>query len=114
MTLLFVAGAEWIIILIVVAVLLIFGSKKIPEFARGLGKATSEFKRGKLEVERQIREEELEHKRKSDKKWKEEEKKLVEDEIDEKVLKAAKELGIDSEGKTEKELKKEIAAIMAD
>ena len=113
MTLLFVAGAEWIIILIVVAVLLIFGSKKIPEFARGLGKATSEFKRGKLEVERQIREEELEHKRKQDKKWKEEEKKLV-DEIDEKVLKAAKELGIDSEGKTEKELKREIAAAMAD
>lgn len=35
------------IILIVVAVLLLFGGKKIPEFMRGLGKSVSEFKKGK-------------------------------------------------------------------
>jgi len=35
------------IILIVVAILLIFGGKKIPELMRGLGKGVKEFKEGK-------------------------------------------------------------------
>lgn len=45
-------GNEWIIIL--VAILLIFGPKKLPELARGIGKALYEFKRasqGLLEEE---------------------------------------------------------------
>ena len=45
-------GNEWIIILI--AILLIFGPKKLPELARGIGKALYEFKRasqGLLEEE---------------------------------------------------------------
>ncbi len=36
-------GNEWLIILIIV--LLLFGPKKLPELARGLGKALYEFKR---------------------------------------------------------------------
>ena len=34
------------IILILLAVIILFGGKKIPELARGLGKSLSEFKKG--------------------------------------------------------------------
>ena len=50
-------GFEWIIILIIIAVLLLFGPQKLPELARGLGRALGEFRRGKMEVERQISDE---------------------------------------------------------
>jgi len=40
-------GTELIIILFVV--LLLFGSKKLPELARSLGKSINEFKKGKDE-----------------------------------------------------------------
>jgi sec-independent protein translocase protein TatA len=39
------------IILIVVALLLLFGGKKIPELMRGLGRGVKEFKEGKDGVE---------------------------------------------------------------
>jgi sec-independent protein translocase protein TatA len=38
------------IILIVLAILLLFGGKKIPELMRGLGKGINEFKKGKNEI----------------------------------------------------------------
>lgn len=39
----------------IVVVLVVFGgSKKIPELARGLGRAAGEFRRGQIEVEREI------------------------------------------------------------
>lgn len=50
-------GFEWIIILIIIAVLLLFGPQKLPELAKGIGRALGEFRRGKMEVERQISEE---------------------------------------------------------
>ena len=37
---------HWEIILIVLAVLLLFGGKKIPELMRGLGSGVKEFKKG--------------------------------------------------------------------
>ena len=37
-------------IIILIAVLLLFGAKKIPEIARGLGKGINEFKKGKEQV----------------------------------------------------------------
>ena len=40
--------------LIVIAILLLFGGKKIPELMRGLGKGISEFKKGKNELEDEI------------------------------------------------------------
>ena len=42
------------IILIALAILLIFGGKKIPELMRGLGKGVSEFKKGVKDVEKEI------------------------------------------------------------
>ena len=45
---------EMLIILLVVLVL--FGAKRLPELARSLGKSMNEFKRGKEEVAREIRE----------------------------------------------------------
>jgi sec-independent protein translocase protein TatA len=38
------------ILLIVFVVLLLFGSKKLPELARSLGKSLNEFKRGQTET----------------------------------------------------------------
>ena len=46
------AGSEWIII--VVAVLILFGAKKIPEFMRGIGKGVKEFKDAKDNVKSEI------------------------------------------------------------
>ena len=40
----------WEIIAIFLLILLIFGGKKIPEVARGLGKGLSEFKKAKNEI----------------------------------------------------------------
>lgn len=46
------AGSEWI--LIVLAVLVLFGGRKIPEFMRGLGKGIREFKDAKDSVKNEI------------------------------------------------------------
>ena len=45
-------GQEMMIIFIIV--LLLFGAKKIPELARGLGKSMGEFKKARDEFEREI------------------------------------------------------------
>ncbi len=45
---------EIIIIVLVVAVLF-FGSGKITEFAKSLGRVTGEFKKGKKEVEEELK-----------------------------------------------------------
>jgi sec-independent protein translocase protein TatA len=41
-------------IVIFLIVLLLFGAKKIPELARGIGKGMGEFKKAKHEFEREI------------------------------------------------------------
>lgn len=45
-------GQEMMIIFIIV--LLLFGAKKIPELARGLGKSMGEFKKARDEFEKEI------------------------------------------------------------
>ncbi|MBO9573395.1 MAG: twin-arginine translocase TatA/TatE family subunit [Chitinophagaceae bacterium] len=47
-------GSEWI--LIILAVLILFGGRKIPEFMRGLGKGIREFNDAKSNVKREIEE----------------------------------------------------------
>lgn len=44
----FPSGPEWILILIIV--LLLFGAKKLPELARGLGLGIKEFKKASKEI----------------------------------------------------------------
>ena len=43
------------IVLIVVAILILFGAKKIPEFAKGIGKGMREFKKAVKEVKDDIK-----------------------------------------------------------
>jgi len=49
---LFISGQEIFIILIIV--LLLFGAKKIPELARGLGKGMKEFKKATEDIKKEI------------------------------------------------------------
>ncbi|HMH33497.1 MAG TPA: twin-arginine translocase TatA/TatE family subunit [Puia sp.] len=47
-------GTEWI--LIVLAVLILFGGRKIPEFMRGIGKGIREFNDAKTNVKKELEE----------------------------------------------------------
>jgi sec-independent protein translocase protein TatA len=44
----------WELVVIFLAVLLLFGGKKIPEVARGLGKGIREFKRAASDIQREL------------------------------------------------------------
>lgn len=101
-------GIEWIIILAVVAILLLFGPTKLPELARGIGKALGEFRRGKMEIEKQLRDEMRDER-------KEESvtayrtggaQKVVE--ISPRLSEAARELGLEVLGRKERYLKMDI------
>lgn len=72
------------IAIVAIAVLLLFGSGKIADFARSLGRAKGEFARGSDQVEREREEERLRNQ--------------------------ARDLGIDPAGKTVAQLRAEIAA----
>lgn len=45
-------GAEWVIIFLVL--LLLFGAKKLPDLARGIGRSLGEFRKAKDEFEHEI------------------------------------------------------------
>ena len=47
-------GGEWVLILL--AILLLFGGKKIPELMRGIGKGIREFNSAKASIEDEIKE----------------------------------------------------------
>ena len=47
-------GSTEIIVLVVLAGVLIFGAKKIPELAKTFGKAKGEFEKGKIEADREL------------------------------------------------------------
>ncbi|CAG1006604.1 hypothetical protein METP3_03833 [Methanosarcinales archaeon] len=44
------------LVLILAVVLLLFGASKFPDLARSLGKATGEFKKAKIESEKETKE----------------------------------------------------------
>ncbi len=48
-----VNAAEWIIIILIIAVV-IFGAKKVPELARSFGRATTEFEKAKIEAKKEL------------------------------------------------------------
>ena len=99
-----IQGMEWIILIAVIVVVL-FGAKKLPELARSIGKATGEYEKGKAEAEMEIKalREKLE-KAKAEASSEETEK--------DKLVRIAKELGIETEGKSKQELREEIAKAM--
>lgn len=43
---------EWVLILLIV--LILFGAKRLPELARGLGQSVNEFRKAKDEFEREL------------------------------------------------------------
>ena len=43
-------GYENVVIIAIAAIALLFGAKKLPEFARSLGRAQSEFEKAKMEL----------------------------------------------------------------
>ncbi|MFA6437582.1 MAG: twin-arginine translocase TatA/TatE family subunit [Candidatus Paceibacterota bacterium] len=49
-------GLTEIIIIIVIAAIILLGGKKIPEIARALGRFSGEFKKGKQEMEKELKE----------------------------------------------------------
>jgi sec-independent protein translocase protein TatA len=93
-----VRGLEWIIILVVI-IMVLFGAKKLPEFAKSLGKMTGEFQRGRMEIERELKSMEAELK-----------KEYKTDSETEQLEKMARELGIVTVGKTEDEIREEVIA----
>jgi sec-independent protein translocase protein TatA len=95
-------GIEWIILLVAIIFIFVVGGAKLPELARSLGRAKGEFERGKMDIERELKEEKA-----KDVKKEEDAKQTKKEEKD--IIKAAKELGIETEGKSEEELKEEIA-----
>ena len=49
-------GINEILVIVVIAAVVIFGAKKIPELAKTLGKAKGEFEKGKIEGEKELNE----------------------------------------------------------
>lgn len=47
-----IGGFEWVVIVMVV--LLLFGAKRIPELARGLGQGINEFRKASDEIKKEI------------------------------------------------------------
>ena len=60
----FPGGWEWIIIFLVI--LLLFGAKRLPDLARGLGKGISEFRKAAKEVSQEIQTDESDDSKEDD------------------------------------------------
>jgi len=82
---LFVMGYEWIWLLLIAGIV-IFGAKKIPEIARALGKSQGEFEKGKIQGIKEAKE-------------------LANSDDRVKLVKAAESLGIQHEGLSDEQLK---------
>jgi len=91
-TLNLLSGWEWIIILLAVVVILIWGPSKIPELAKGLGRAKGEFERSAKEYSQGTPESE----------------KKTDASSDDMIIAIAKGLGINTEGKNRDRIFQEI------
>lgn len=49
-------GGTELLIIVAVALVLLFGAKKIGEIGRSLGKVGAEYKKGKMEAEKELKE----------------------------------------------------------
>ena len=55
-------GLPEITIILIVFAVLFFGGKKLAELAKGIGRFTGEFKKGKMEIEKELKKVEKETK----------------------------------------------------
>jgi TatA/E family protein of Tat protein translocase len=53
--LLFLIGTEWIVVLVIAAIFLLFGGSKLPQLAKAVGQSKKAFKEGMDEGERDDR-----------------------------------------------------------
>ena len=90
-----ISGWEWAVILVVIAAIILWGPKKIPELAGAIGKAKGEFDRTSREAMATV----------SPVKKTEESKTASSDDL---LIETAKRLNISTEGKTKEEISKEI------
>jgi sec-independent protein translocase protein TatA len=51
-----IEGMEWIVVLVIIAVLIFLLPTKLPALARSFGRAIGDFRKGRQEVEDEIRE----------------------------------------------------------
>ena len=96
-----VQGIEWIVLLLVLAILFIFGPKKIPELLRGLGRGMGEFKRGQQEIEKELKRDLAETAVEEERK-----------EFEGRVVRAAKELSVDVEARSQREIKLDMVKVL--
>lgn len=86
---------EWLIIIVFLGVLLLWGPQKLPQLAKALGEARREFERASKGTFEEPS-------------VKEETRRKIEESVDEKIIELAKSLGIKTEGKTKEQILKEI------
>jgi sec-independent protein translocase protein TatA len=91
---------ELVILLVIIVALLLLGPTKLPELARGMGRAIGEFRRGKEELEREMRRELAETSPRKPP--------VVRNDL----MRAAEELGVRTEGREERDIKLEIVRAM--
>lgn len=85
-----IGGMEWLIVLAIVAILLLWGPSKLPELARALGRAKGEFDKATREYARPSSTARGQPSK------------------DDELIETAKKLGISTEGKTKKQISEEI------
>jgi len=102
-------GTTEIIVIAIVAIVLLFGAGKVPQLARSFGQAMGEFKKAKREAELDLKkfEESSTAEEAAVPKLKAKPKAKTED-LD--IREVAAYMGIETEGKTEEELREEVRA----
>jgi sec-independent protein translocase protein TatA len=98
-------GSEWLIVIVIVVVL-IFGANKIPDLAKSLGRASGEFQKGKVESEQEVARLKAQGTQPAQPET------PAESDHD-KLMRAAKELGISTDGRTDDEVRAEVKKALA-
>ncbi len=78
---------EWIIVIVLIVVIFLWGPQKLPELAKSIGLAKKEFEKASKGIEDEIRKSST---------------------TDERIIEIAKNLGIKTEGKTREQIIQEI------